>query len=170
MTYHPDLRAVPVRVYTRAGWLTGNLHPLKAQRLLDFLNARAPILKLTNAQLPGQQERVPFFALERDAAMVVVPPEDESYASVTDPVGAKMLAHPMVCLVDSVTVSGTLDILATSRISDHLRAHGGYVVIRNAFLQMGAGEGRAAVGPCNSVLVHASHVVGFSEPPVGDEA
>lgn len=131
MTTRPPQRRVPVRVHTGSGWLSGTLHLPKMQGFLDFLSNGEPNLALTEVSLPGQATPIPFFALRRDAAHLVVPSCAEWMVGA-GPSGEGWTQRMACCLLGLGTVTGRLAMPRTGRVSDFVAGHRGFLLLRNA--------------------------------------
>jgi hypothetical protein len=163
-SYRPAQHPVRVRALTDAGFLEGTLHLAASQRLLSHLRGDAAILRLTDVVLPGRTATVPFFALERDAVIAIVPPEGEAPETMRQ--GQALTVHATSCLAGSVVIEGELETLAGVRVSDALAHQTGFVALRRAVICLPAAGGTTRVeGPFAHVAVQARRVVGFSEEP-----
>jgi len=131
MTTRPPQRRVPVRVHTGSGWLSGTLHLPKMQGFLDFLCGGEPSLALTEVTLPGQAAPIPFLALRRDAAHLVVPSCAEWMVG-TGPTGEGWTQRMACCLLALGTVTGRLAMPRTGRVSDFVAGHRGFLLLRSA--------------------------------------
>jgi hypothetical protein len=101
---------------------------------------------------------VPFLALRRAAARILLPSADETSLMVTDPPGAE--PHEVTCMLDVGSVRGRLMLSAANRISDHLMHQAGFVLLRDADV----GPNRA---PAPFAYLNMTAIVAVSEvPPV----
>ncbi|MGH7628071.1 MAG: hypothetical protein ACREOF_01515 [Gemmatimonadales bacterium] len=66
-------RRVEAEVLLPAGWLDGTFVVPETQSLQDFLEHSGAFLKLTDARVPGHEEVVPFFAVQRGAVELIAP-------------------------------------------------------------------------------------------------
>ena len=133
MTTRPPQRRVPVRVHTGSGWLAGTLHLPKMQGFLDFLCRGEPSLSLTEVALPGQATPIPFLALRRDAAHLVVPACAE-WVVGTGPTGDGWTQRMACCLLALGSVTGRLAMPRTGRVSDFVADHRGFLLLRSAVI------------------------------------
>ncbi len=161
--YHPELRSVPCRFLTFAGWLRGTLHVPPKVALVDFLNRGEVLFRLTDVTLPETQGVHPFFALERGAVLTVLA-EDPLEPAPSAPVGA-LREHPTSWLLPGgVVVQGTLGLLHGVRVSDHLMHRSGFVVLREATIFERRPDGTMTLWPAVPWLaLQASRAIGASE-------
>jgi hypothetical protein len=140
MTTRPPQRRVPVRVHTGSGWLSGTLHLPKMQGFLEYLSSDEPSLALTEVSLPGQLSPIPFFALRRAAAHLVVPACAEWLVGAgpapgaLEPAREASMQRMVCCLLGLGTVTGRLEMVRTLRVSDFVAGHTGFLVLRHAVL------------------------------------
>ncbi|HXE57408.1 MAG TPA: hypothetical protein VNK43_05365 [Gemmatimonadales bacterium] len=124
-------RHLPVDLRLPSGWVSGTFLVPESQSLQDFLATSGPFLKLIDATVPGHESAVPFFAVRREATELVAPQVEESHvetpgsAGITSPWG-------VICLFDRGLLEGRLDFLTNQRLSDYLRGHSGFLVVREA--------------------------------------
>jgi len=159
----PDLRKIPARIHTLAGRISGNLHVLVAHSIVDHLDYAGNFLTLTDVLLPGHTQPMPFFALQRSAALAVIPdaPED-ALALAGAPADSR--PHAVACLLEQGVLNGTLDLPRGIRVSDHLVASAGFLVVRNCTLGTSGGASEAfSVEMTPIVLVNAARVIGVAE-------
>ena len=74
--YWIQQRKVEADVYTPLGWVCGVLQAIEGAVFFEFLNRRAKtgaFLKMTQARIPGQAEPLAFFAIRREAAILIAP-------------------------------------------------------------------------------------------------
>jgi hypothetical protein len=129
--YRPPQRTVVARVLTPSGWLRGAFHVPRAHAFSEFLGAASPFLSLTGVALPGRGEEIPYLALRRSAALVILPACDESLLLLPpDPPRATVRA--VTCVLAAGAVQGRIVLKPHARLSDHLARQEGFVVLREA--------------------------------------
>jgi hypothetical protein len=148
---------LPVRVHTPVGWIGGRLAMPEGQRVTEHLDHSGSHLRLVEVALPGRATLADFFALRRDAAILVVP-ETEIELERRD--GAT--AHSVICLYDEGTLHGTLHLPPGVRLSDYLMTTTGYVAVTDCRLR-GRGGDYTREQRMPVVFVNPSRVIGFSE-------
>ena len=123
------LRKVSATVLTPLGWLGGTFHVSPTQSLLDFLAPVAPVIKVTDVELPSATRKVPFVALRRDSITMIEPTLSDD---LIEPVGSRgrTSPHEVVCLFPHGELRGTLEVLVNVRVSDFLRQQSTFVVLR----------------------------------------
>jgi hypothetical protein len=162
--YRPTLRDIPAEVLTPSGWIGGTLVLPERQSLVDHLSKSGSFLKLTAVRLPARAQLVPFFALQAAATVLVVPAIESRLEG--EPGHATFTSVPVTFLLTGGVIDGKLAVPTTLRLSDHLRAQSGFVVVRDAQWtpHRNAGEPQPDARrtlPC--VLVNASLVIGVEE-------
>ena len=162
--YRPNLRDVPAEVLTPSGWIGGTIVLPERQSLVDHLTKAGSFLKLTAVRLPGRAQLVPFFALQAAATLLVVPGVESRLES--EPPNVVYTSLPVTFLLGGGVLDGRLAVPSTLRLSDHLKAQSGFIVVRDAMWtpHRGGGEPHAdARRTLPIVLVHAALVVGVEE-------
>ena len=162
--YRPNLRDVPAEVLTPSGWIGGTIVLPERQSLVDHLTKSGPFVKLTAVRLPGRSQAVPFFALQAAATLLVVPAVESRLES--EAAHVTFTAVPVTFLLGGGVLDGKLAVPSNLRLSDHLKAQSGFIVVRDAMWtpHRTAGESQAdARRTLPIVLVHASLVVGVEE-------
>jgi hypothetical protein len=162
MAPRPRLRRVPVDALTSLGWLNGTLHVPSHLALSEFLALGSHPLKLTEAQVPNEPDRLAFVALRRDAVMLVAPGLAEEGA------GAEATAYTtdlhVACLLPMGMLRGTLRVIYNLRLSDHLQQSGHLLTLHRCLL---APYGGTANSPgargLHAVIVNLNHALGISE-------
>ena len=158
----PGLRKVPVDALTVLGWLNGTLHVPSHLALSEFLALGSQPLKLTQAQVPNEPDRLAFVALRRDAVMLVAP------ALADEGAGAEASSYTtdleVACLLPIGILRGTLRVLYNLRLSDHLHQTGHLLSLRRCLL---APYGGTANSPgargLHAAIVNLNHALGISE-------
>ncbi len=155
-------RRIPCQVLTPAGWIIGTFHIMKTAKFVDQLNFASEFFRLTDVSFIGKEKKIPFFALQRVAATLVVPPPTEGDLIVERHEEKK--AVRVHCIFDSGVVSGDLVIRENIRISDYLVKQDGYILLRRCKLRLGNLQDEFFVEEKHpSVIVYAPNILGFSE-------
>lgn len=158
-SYRPAQRRVAARVLTPAGWLTGHFHVPEARPLVSFLNGTSDFFTLTHVRLPGQSADLEFLALQRSAALFVIPGDDPLVeASDTHPEPPR--SAQISCLLESGMLTGTLRIPPNLRVSDQLIRQAGFLALRDCTIALDQPQG---VEAASVVVVNAARVVGVAE-------
>jgi hypothetical protein len=158
----PRLRKVPIEALTGLGWLSGTLHVPSHLALSEFLALGSQPLKLTDAQVPNEADRLAFVALRRDAVMLAVPAlAEEGEGAETSPYTS---ALQVACLLPMGMLRGTLRVIYNLRLSDHLQQTGHLLTLHRCLL---APYGGTANSPgargLQAVIVNLNHALGISE-------
>ena len=162
-TYRPTSRFIPVSVYTTAGWVTGNASAPPLQSVLDFLNQSKSFIKLTAVTLPSSAT-LPFFALQRSAAILVIPTADEKMPPAVGTTSPRRVS----ILLETGVMTGTIDIITNLRVSDYLMKHSDFLGLRDCEIHVAA-SGPAVDMPTSFplVIVNAQRIIGASEETGG---
>jgi hypothetical protein len=124
-------RRVEADVLLPAGWLDGTFMVPETQSLQDFLEHSGTFLKLVDVSVPGHDEVVPFFAVQRGAVELIAPKLADDRV---DTAGSSGHTAPwsISCLFHRGAVHGSLDFLMNLRLSDFLRQQTGFLLLREA--------------------------------------
>ena len=159
--YNAQLRRVNVQLYTRVGWVTGTMRAPVKSRLIEHLNHSREFLSLTDVRFETQPDPIPFFAVQREAIILLVPPPNEMIAA---PMIEEMEVHPLSCMLELGTLYGEFKTLKSVRVSDFISATKGFFHLENCDLVLGDRFGHhinEAHRP--HVLVNIKHVIGVTE-------
>jgi len=130
--YRPQW-VLPARILTPSGWMRGSLHAPRIQSFLEFLAQPAPFFSLTGVELASSQRVLPFLALRRSAANVIVPACDEQRLLLArEPPNG--IARLVTCVLEAGTVVGRLAVPPHLRVSDYLAHNSGFLIVRDADL------------------------------------
>lgn len=157
--FAPPQRLVPAGFYTRAGWLTGTLHIPEAGQLLASVERVEEFYKLTDVRFAGIDHFEAFFALQRDALVLIVPDDADDRIADAPADSRKELVS---VLFDTGVVIGWLRLAARTRLSDYLQNRRGFIHLANCEIHIGQGESKSLHRPAN-VLVNVEGVIGISE-------
>jgi hypothetical protein len=156
-------RTVPATCATAAGWLRGAFHVPRQQSFADFLTQSGSFLPLTDADLPPH-EVLPFFAVQRVGLRFIVPDPADAHVETA---GAAGLTSPwsVVCVFAEGVLEGYIDFLTNQRLSDHLRAAQGFILVRQARWEPHDPGDRPPepAPPWPAVFVQVSELVGIAE-------
>ena len=163
LDYRPKQRAVPVRVFTDAGWLSGALTAPPKRSLADSLSQAPTMLSMLDAFLPDYDVSLPYFALRAHAVHMILLEQAEELHEAS---GTFVRAIPkdVVVLIGNATVSGTAMVPQNLRVSDYFTRQRGFVSLTKATLRIREGNGRQAmVHQCSEILVNSERMVGVAE-------
>jgi hypothetical protein len=132
--------------------MTGTFHVSRLHSFLDFASQSASFFTLTQVTLPGQQDTLPFLALRRKAARVILPKCDESMLMLAPPPG-ETDEHKVRCMLEAGVLGGMLTLKRRVRVSDFLSHHVGYLMLRDC--QLGEARVAAPIAFVNSTAVVA---------------
>ena len=124
-------RQVVADVLLPAGWLEGTFLVPETQSLQDFLEHSGAFLKLTDARVPGHEDVVPFFAVQRGAVELIAPKTPDDRIETAGSAG-HTAPWSISCLFHRGAVHGSLDFLMNLRLSDFLRQQTGFLLLRDA--------------------------------------
>lgn len=159
----PVLRQVTVEILSTLGWLHGTLHVPVVQTLLDFFTLSSHLVTATRVRVPQESELLGFVALRRDSITLVAPTLAGPLLAVPGSHGPTT-PRDVACLLDHGVLRGQLEVTVGLRLSDHLRQHGPYLVLRHCML---APYGATLQSPesktLEATLVNLNRVAGVSE-------
>lgn len=142
--------------------MNGTFHVLRHAKFVEQLNAPNEFIKITDVSFVGKQREIPFFALQRDATTLIVPPATENDL-ILDKVEEQEAKHVFCVFVGGV-ISGTLLIRKGVRVSDFLVKQTGFVLLRRCKLRLGDLHDEFFVEEEHpSIIVNSSNIIGVSE-------
>ena len=129
-----EIRLVPARIFTRAGWLIGKLHVAAEWRMINFINNVPDFFALADVVLEGRPKVVSLFTLHREAIIFIVvetEPEKE-----VDTATRNQIERPVSFLLHNGVLHGTMSVLRGVRLSDHLSRQKGFVLLKDAHFKL----------------------------------
>jgi hypothetical protein len=134
-----------------------------AQNLLDFLNTSGRFLKLTSVRRPGREDQLPFFALQEESALLIIPQDRHRVGA--DSLPATTTPLQVSCVLEQGMLEGRIEFLRNLRLSDFLRQHEGFLLLRDAkWKPEPDGKPKDTAGrPYPTVLVNSLRVTGIEE-------
>lgn len=159
-TYRPDQRRVPTRFLTPTGWMSGTFHLPTKGYFLDYLNLRHTFLRLTEVEVANQE--LPFLALQKKALVLVH--SLEKGIEMARPI-IEMKVQEVTCILDQGFITGSIDILHMTRMSDFFKDQDKFVLIRDCTVVLpGLPGSEGASEHFDGVLLNAQHIHGVTEP------
>ena len=135
------------------------MHVPQGMGLLPFLNGEEAFFRMTNVSLPEQPRTIPFLALQRKAALIVVPGEDALLGLNEDD---RRTRHEVTCLFAGGLVMGTLPLPRGVRVSDELMQSKEFFAIEDCTLGIDASP-EPLMEAEELVFVHAAEMFGVAE-------
>jgi hypothetical protein len=162
--YQPDIREIPGHCYAQVSWVSGAICLPARRALQDHLNQGEPFLRLRNARVAGTESELAFLALRRDAVSMIAPSlRDERLQR--GGVGRQQ-ERRITCLLETAVVTGTLELIANLRVSDHLMREQGFILLRDCGLVWAARRAQPPFeSPIPVLLVNTRHVLGVTDTP-----
>lgn len=161
---HPPQSRLSLVVFTPSGYIRGTCHLPTVKSLRTFLNTGDEILKLTDVVLPGSPQVHPFLALQKSAALVIVP-QDTGGAPRSDLRPIQREWRVVTCLLTLGSIRGHLELPEVLRTSDYLVRNPGFLELHDCHMgpnpYLPAEE--ASGDPIPLVLVNARSLVGVTE-------
>ncbi len=146
------------RIFTSSGWVVGTFHVPAGDSLLSHLE-RSKFFTLTDVVLPQGGDALPFFALSRDATVLILPGEPEA----VKPSAQGEVLHQVSCLLEKGVVMGTLHLPGEVRVSDHLLGTERFFVLGDCTVGIDAGGRGGSVEAAAATILNAQRVVGVAE-------
>ena len=129
---------------------------------VDQLDSASEFFRLTDVSFIGKERTMPFFALQKAATTIVIPPGKEG--NLVRQVHEDQKAHRVHCIFDRGVVSGDLVIRSNIRVSDYLVKQQGFILLRRCRLRLGDLQDEFFMEETHpSIMVNAPRVFGFSE-------
>jgi hypothetical protein len=162
--YRAAQRKVAANIYTPRGWLFGTFHVGEATMFLDAVNNVLNFFKLTDVELMESEDHIPFFALQRDSAMLIIPNEHADRIETAKHSG-DMIEKEITVMLEMGMIHGTVRMLPDLRFSDFLLKSTGFFVMRNCISSLWENDPMpSSERPIlQYVLVNARRVLGASE-------
>ncbi|MEM6960361.1 MAG: hypothetical protein AAF355_05630 [Myxococcota bacterium] len=154
----PKQRKLASRVFTSAGWVLGTFHVPEKVPFMEFLNGTQDFFTLTEVKLPRQGRPMPFLALQRSAAALIVPGKDEWNRDARNIENCRRVS----CLFDGGLVLGTLELPEETRVSDHLMRKQHFIVLRNCTVGLDLGD-VPSMEANPIVIANTDRVIGVAE-------
>lgn len=157
-----DIRLVPARIFTQAGWIIGKLHVGAEWRMINFINNVPEFFSLADVILEGRPKVLSLFTLQRAAILFIVvetEPEKELGAA-----GRNVIEHPISCLLANGVLHGIISAPQGIRLSDYLSRQKGFILVKDVRFQLrNPWEKRMIDHEEPLVLLNPQTVVGVSE-------
>ncbi len=161
-----EVRLVPTRILTAAGWIVGKLHVASEWRMISYLNNAPEFFTLADVVLEGRPKVLPLFTLQRSAIVFIVVETDED--RMTDTPVRNGIEHAVSCLLQNGSLYGRLDVARGVRLSDFLSRAKGFVLLRDAHFQLRNPWDERSIDHREPVVLLNPHaVIGVSESAEG---
>ena len=159
---YPKQRQMDGRVYTPSGFLYGKFHLPEGTGFLDYLNGAKDFFTMTEVKLPNQSRPLPFLALQRRAAYLIVPGTDE-WVEVRDASSISQKIHRVSCLFPGWLLMGTLSLPPDRRVSDHLLGGQRFIILWNCTIGLDAAGAQPTLEANPIVIANAATLIGVAE-------
>ena len=137
----------------------------RSRNFVDFINQPHDYFKLTEVTLPGIDQEIPFFALQQQSVIFIVPEEHEENLRMTTLAGDKV-ERDVSCAFSSGIVSGVLFVLKNARVSDFLMQRHSFFYLRECSLHLRS-SGKADVRRgVPMIVINGKKIIGVSEPRI----
>jgi hypothetical protein len=103
------------------------------QTLLDFFTLSSQLVTATRVRVPQEPDPLGFMALRRDSITLIAPTVAGPLLAVAGSHGPTT-TRDVAFLLDDGVLRGQVEVTANLRLSDHLRQHGPYIVLRHGML------------------------------------
>ena len=146
-------RAAAARVFTGAGWLEGTFHLGKLDSFAEYL-AHHTWYPMTEVAMT-KVGMMPFFALAREATVLVAPRHD-----VPQLVGGPRQPLKATLIFQGGSIDATVELPANLRLSDFVGRAVGFLPVRNATVRVWADHGAQSY---ERLFVNPARLVGVTE-------
>lgn len=159
--YVPQLRRTPVQILMPTGWIAGTLHIPANRRLVEHLNHTRDFLALTGVRFESKPEPIEFFAVRREAVILMLAsPQEHSQNVVLE----EQTIHHLSCLLERGTLYGRFKTLKGVRVSDYISSARGFFLLEDCDMVLSDRWGRTVREEHRThVLVNVHHVIGVAE-------
>ncbi len=163
-SYQPDIREIPGHCYAAVYWVSGAICLPARRALQDHLNQSEAFLRLRGARIAGADSELSFLALRRDSISMIAPSERAERLQ-RDGVGRQQ-ERRVTCLLEAGVVTGTLELMASLRVSDHLMREAGFILLRDCGLVWAARRAPLPfASPVPVLLLNTRHILGVTDTP-----
>lgn len=158
-----DIRQVPARIFTQAGWIVGKMHVAAEWRMINFINNVPEFFSLADVILEGRPKVLSLFTLQRSAILFIVV-ETEPEKEINAAGGRNLIEHPISCLLANGVLHGIISAPQGIRLSDFLSRQKGFIQVKDVRFQIrNPWEKRMIDHEEPLVLLNPDTVVGVSE-------
>ena len=158
----PPQRSVDATIVTVGGPIRASFLVPAMRIFVEYLNHHQDFMKLKDVTLPGVEKVVPFFALQRDSVIFILPSGNEA---VAPPALREQRSVEVSCAIVGGAITGTLRLNQGVRVSDFLmqKAHFFPMFDCTSYIRTG-GQSKVTPGIAMA-LVNSRRVIGIAEPP-----
>jgi hypothetical protein len=158
----PPQRSVDATIFTIAGPMRGAFLVPALRIFVEYLNYQQDFIKLKDVTLPGVEKTVPFFALQRDSVIFIIP----SAVDAIVPAGTREPRTASVsCAFPGGALSGSLHLPQGVRVSDFLLQKAYFFPMFDCTSYVRAGGQTKSTPDIRIALVNSRRMIGISEPP-----
>ena len=161
----PPMREVEASIYTTAGWVKGTFVIPKMRNFVDFINQPQDYFKLKDVSLPDIDHPLPFFALQQQSVIFIVPETQEEMLRMTTLAGDKV-ERDVSCAFSNGIVSGALFVLRNARVSDFLMQRHSFFYLRDCSLYLRTSGHPDIRKGLAMIVVNGNRIIGVSEPRI----
>jgi hypothetical protein len=158
----PSQRDVAADLYTTAGWIGGSFMLPAKRTLTDFANQEHDFFKLRDVTLPGLDDVIPFFALQRRSVVLIIPKVAEQ--SVQTAIGKDKMPKDVSCAFSSGVVSGSLMVMGGIRVSDFMLQRSPFFYLEDCTVFLRTPTGPDIRRNIPMVVINRWEIIGVSEP------
>jgi len=161
----PPLRDAKAAVLTTTGWIHGTFRIPTNRNIVDFVNQHLDYFKMVDVRLPGIEAPVPFFALQRQSVILLLPEEPEELLRIPT-LGGDRVEREVSCLFANGMASGSLFVPHHARVSDFLMQRQIFFHLRDCTLATREGDGHEERRSVPIIAINSTRIVGVSEPRI----
>lgn len=158
----PSSREIAARLFTTAGWIDGIFLVPAKRSLTDYSNQPHDFFKLKDVTLPGLKEPIPFFALQRNAVILMVPASTEE--GVDSTIGTAKDDKDVSCAIDQGVISGALSVASGLRMSDFMIKPQPFFYLKDCTLFLRNSGAPQITRNMPMIIINRTKIVGVSEP------
>lgn len=158
----PSNKEVKARLFATAGWIEASFLMPAKRSLTDYSNQQHDFFKLKDVTLPGLKEPIPFFALQRQSVILMLPEDPEE--GVDSSIGASREDKDVSCAIDQGVVSGSLSVASGLRMSDFMIKPHPFFYLKDCTLFLRGASGPQITRDIPMIIINRHKIIGVSEP------
>ncbi|MDX1583653.1 MAG: hypothetical protein R3338_08640 [Thermoanaerobaculia bacterium] len=158
----PSNQETPAKLYTTAGWIDGSFLIPPKRSLTDFANQNHDFFKLKNVKLPGLENQIEFFALQRHSVVLMIP--DVPQEGVDSSLAGVREHKDVSCAFDNGVVSGDLTVGKGIRMSDFMLKRQMFFYLKDCTLFLRTAGKAEVTKNVPLIIINREKIIGVSEP------
>lgn len=135
--YKPKQRHVAVRILSKMGWISAQLHLAERASLTDYLSSAPQFLTLTDVHFETGLGKLSCFSLQRHAILFVIPEViDDLVESSTNIAMTSDVFRKILLVFERGAIKGTTETVPNTRVSDFFERREGFFTVHDAYVRL----------------------------------